>query len=225
MSLTLKKPAAWLLSLLSFAVVPWAQAQQCLEQLSAKQRQQEPVFVDVGDGTVLELRSRLMWYRCLLGQTYAADNPAQPCVGNPEFSSYDQASDRLLSFRFQNHSGWRLPTNAELRSMLSVACSEPPVNLDVFPDFVLGRYWSSTADYYDSTRIQALDFASGHNAYLYREIYAYLRPVRALASFELEDYQQLLVDYDAEPPRILYGARQADGTLERIVSPGCPRCD
>ena len=197
-------------------------AQQCLPQPSFEQAQREPVLVDLEDGVVMELRSRLMWYRCNFGQEF--DVSSQSCTGQPVFAEYGRIAEQLADFQQHGFDDWRIPSNAELRSLFRVACVAEDTSLSDLPDFVSERYWSSTVDYYDDLKLQAIDFASGHNAYLYSNIYAYARPVRSMVDHELENWDELLDRYGANERRTIYGRRLSDGTLELHEGAPCPLC-
>ena len=197
-------------------------AQQCLPQPSFEQAQREPVFVDLQDGVIIELRSRLMWYRCNFGQEF--DVSSQSCTGQPTFAQYGRTVEQLADFRQHGFNDWRIPSNAELRSLFRVACVAEDSKLSALPDLIADRYWSATMDYFDELRLQGIDFATGHNAYIYINIYAYARPVRSMVEHELENWDELLARYGADEKRIIYGRRLPDGTLELHEGAPCPLC-
>ena len=212
-----------LLSLcLSLSCSAFVIAQQCLPQPSFEQAQREPVLVDLQDGVIMELRSRLMWYRCNFGQEF--DVSSQSCTGQPIFAQYGRTVEQLADFQQHGFDDWRIPSNAELRSLFRVACVDDDSSLSALPDLISERYWSSTADYYDDFKLQAIDFATGDNAYLYVNIYAYTRPVRSMVAHELENWDGLLARYGADDKRTIYGRRLPDGTLELHEGAPCPLC-
>ena len=200
----------------------WLAAEQCIEQPGFDQAQREPVLVDLEDGVVIDLRSRLMWYSCNFGQSF--DMASQSCTGQPTFAEYGRILEQQASFQQHGFDDWRVPSNAELRSLFRVACSTTDSSLSALPNLISDRYWSSTPDYYDHYKLQAIDFATGHNAYLYSNIYAYMRPVRTMTGYELENWDDLLALHNADEKRVIYGARQPDGTLELHSGAPCPKC-
>ena len=199
----------------------WLAAQQCIEQPNFDQRQKEPVFVDLADGTVLELRSRLMWLRCNLGQEFQTES--QSCEGSPAFQHYELILEQVDELEYRGYDNWRVPSNSELRSVLRVACAED-ASLTALADFVSERYWTTTRDYYDNAKFQAVDFSDGYNDYLFVGLYAYSRPVRSLSTFEQEKWDELLEQFDANEKKLIYGVLQPDGSLELHSGAPCPRC-
>lgn len=113
------------------------------------------------DGTVTDTKTKLMWKRCSEGQS------GETCSGAASQYKWDDAMSKFRSgVSFAGYSDWRMPTIAELRTLVYCSngtppeeawdrwCSgkdhkageyqEPTINLTVFPDTPSYWYWSST---------------------------------------------------------------------------------
>jgi hypothetical protein len=94
-----------------------------------------------GDGTVTDKQTMLMWMRCSAGQTWSQGG----CEGAPKGFSVDDA--RQLA-RQVNDGGeyffndWRVPSVRELATIAEPNCSDPRIDLAVFPDTPPDFYWS-----------------------------------------------------------------------------------
>lgn len=130
------------------------------------------------DGTVTDRRSNLMWTRCSAGQTWTEDR----CVGDVRSLSFKSASTMVEDI---NRSGalffsdWRLPRIAELASIAERECSDPRIDLALFPGTPPEFYWTVTtrpqpADGY----VFALSFGPEGIRYVDKEQAAHLRLVR-----------------------------------------------
>jgi hypothetical protein len=101
-------------------------------------------FDDHGDGTVTDRRAMLMWLRCSAGQEWAGGE----CRGEPTRLSLAEADAYAAQL---NGSGehffndWRVPNLPELASIVERQCSDPRINLTVFPNTPSGFYWTSTS--------------------------------------------------------------------------------
>ena len=81
------------------------------------------------DGTVVARATRLMWARCLVGQSL--DNGA--CTGQPATVRWEDAVSAARLARLGGYSDWRLPNPKELLSIIDDRCAAPSLNADVFP--------------------------------------------------------------------------------------------
>lgn len=115
-------------------------------------------FTDNGDGTVTDQTTGLQWKRCSEGQTWAGGT----CTGALGVYTWQQALQRADSAGFAGRNDWRLPNIKELTSIVEEACSNPSIDLTVFPGMpsptyppstpttipggYAGSYWSSTPD-------------------------------------------------------------------------------
>ncbi len=97
-------------------------------------------FTDNGDGTVTHKTTGLTWKRCAEGQTWTGSN----CTGTAATYTYDQAA--ALTSSFAGKSDWRLPTIAELGTIVERSSVNPAINTTVFPGTPASVFWSGSAD-------------------------------------------------------------------------------
>jgi hypothetical protein len=102
------------------------------------------VFKDNGDGTVTDSRSKLVWQRSV-PSSYA---PA--CSGKSGSSStagdacsWDDAKKFCAGLSLAG-GGWRLPTEAELESLVDDSRTDPAIDLNAFPGTPSSYFWSSS---------------------------------------------------------------------------------
>lgn len=90
----------------------------------------------VQDDVVTDTRSQLMWTRCLLGATWNGTT----CEGKAASYGWQEAQDRLKTFIYAGYGDWRIPTLAELKTLVDNETETavptvkiPHVNQSVFP--------------------------------------------------------------------------------------------
>ena len=97
-------------------------------------------FNILGDGTVLAPATKLMWMRCLVGQTLSNN----VCTGTPSILVWANALNAAKAQTFAGHSDWRIPNVKELMSIMEDRCYSPSLNADLFPISLLYLAWTST---------------------------------------------------------------------------------
>lgn len=130
-------------------------------------------FIPQGDGTVVDKRTGLQWMRCNMGQTWTG----KTCSG--EAKEYDWHTAMKLRAEFAGYDDWRLPTIAELETLVYCrsgmskgrengmisACKgediDPTIAEKIFLDTVVDSYWSSSSDEYDDSDALAVMFYLG----------------------------------------------------------------
>lgn len=86
-------------------------------------------FTMHADGMVVARATRLMWARCLLGQSL--DNGL--CTGQATTMRWEDAVSAARLARLGGYGDWRLPNPKELLSIIDDRCAAPSLNADVFP--------------------------------------------------------------------------------------------
>lgn len=136
-------------------------------------------FEDNGDGTVTDRQSKLMWTRCSAGQKWTAGN----CSGMAGSYAWNAAEELVSEVNLAGtyfYSDWRVPQLRELSMLVERRCSNPRVNLIVFPNTPSGLYWTATSR--PGTRDQAfayvLDFGNEGIDYRAKDQQSYVRLVR-----------------------------------------------
>ena len=98
-------------------------------------------FTINSDGTVLHKTTGLIWKRCVQGQV------GTTCSGLPTQLSWQEALMSADEEGFAEQTDWRLPNIQELRTLVEIRCSNPAINIAVFPNTPTGSnisFWSST---------------------------------------------------------------------------------
>jgi hypothetical protein len=101
-------------------------------------------FTDHGNGTVTDVRTGLMWQRCMVGYTFSdngtpgtlADDSCTPSATTTFL--WQQALQDAVALNAQGGFGgfadWRLPNIKELISIVEHKCASPAINETIFPD-------------------------------------------------------------------------------------------
>jgi hypothetical protein len=98
-------------------------------------------FEDNGDGTVTDHMTTLMWMRCAAGQVWSCG----ACAGAPDGKSHDEATafaERVNTAGDYFFNDWQVPSLTELASIAELQCTDPRIDLAVFPDTPADFFWS-----------------------------------------------------------------------------------
>lgn len=106
-----------------------------------------PRFVDQGDGTVIDTANRLQWSKATL---------------TPKCISQHDALKLCEGLSLAGYGDWRLPTRAELLTLVDDTRHEPAINVDAFPDTKNDWYWTSTVCAWPSSLAWCVGFALGY---------------------------------------------------------------
>lgn len=101
---------------------------------------------------VLDTVTGLTWMRCPLGMllsfpTHSKRTDKLPpdqqykfdhCLGQAATPAWSSSIDSPYSSR-----GWRLPTRAELSTLVDGNCRNPAINPWIFPDTPVGEFWTA----------------------------------------------------------------------------------
>lgn len=116
------------------------------------------IYTDHQDGTITDLRTGLMWQKCSLGEDYR-DNT---CTGYVDGFDWEETREVIevvnIGTGTHGYNDWRLPTIAELRTLLDKACFNPTINTTIFPTTV-NWYWSSSQS--SENKIRVMNFTLG----------------------------------------------------------------
>lgn len=118
-------------------------------------------FVDNHDGTVTDSRSGLSWqqdinvsYAPTCTVRYANASTAEDAC------TWEQALSFCASLKLAG-GGWRLPTRAELETIVDFGRRGPSINIGFFPDTLSQPFWSSSPTVSSTANAWFLDFTSG----------------------------------------------------------------
>lgn len=129
------------------------------------------------DGTVVDTETGLMWRSCLQGVAGEACDEGEPLELNwadvLRYVSHLNARDG-----FAGHTDWRLPNIRELSTLVELQCSDPAINLAVFPNAAPSHVWSSSPSYFHTHYSWYVNFQTGAFTYGEREKAKAIRLVR-----------------------------------------------
>lgn len=136
------------------------------------------------NGTVTDLRTGLMWQRCLSG--LQGSNCSSGEAGafdriNVEVQARQANENKLLGY-----SDWRIPTVDELTSIVSSNCRSPAIDLTAFPGTPSTFVWSIPPNERHSHFSWHVHFNDGKPGYHYRDRRYKLRLVRTVESLAAE---------------------------------------
>lgn len=111
----------------------------------------DSIYQDNMDGTVTDTETGLTWAKCALGRYWdenvAGDSSDDECISSPDTISWQaalEAAQAANAGSFLGYDDWRLPNVNELVSLVESACTNPQINVNLFPDTVAGQYWTSS---------------------------------------------------------------------------------
>lgn len=133
-----------------------------------QQREAPPTvrFVDHGDGTVTDSTTGLMWSR---------DE-----VPGGEMN-HEKALAACAALTLAGHGDWRLPTRAELLTLVDDTRHNPALDTAAFPSCKSSWYWAGTLLASDSSCAWIVYFHNGYAYHRHRGYGAFVRAVRACA--------------------------------------------
>lgn len=104
----------------------------------------------LNNGTeVKDKKTNLIWQRCSVGQTWSGS-----CLGAATSLNWSQA------LAYAEGGIWRVPNIKELQSLLERSCTNPAINLAIFPN-TSNSAWSSSTFASVSSSAWYLNFYSG----------------------------------------------------------------
>ena len=140
-------------------------------------------FKDNSDGTITDLKTKLIWKKCIEGLTW--QSATNTCTDDPNVEDMMTWQEALAKAAQLNANGglagatnWRLPNIKELSSIIENACYGPSINLNVFPDSPSGIFWSSTPYIGANDYAWSVRFNYGQNSMNYKYDYYFARLVR-----------------------------------------------
>lgn len=130
------------------------------------------IYVDNGNGTVTDKTTGLIWQKCSVGQAYNQSGSGG-CTDPSDLATLEfNWQEALAAAKSANQSSllgfsdWRLPSVAELRTLVEKACYSPAINLTVFPNTADAVYWSASPDAYGNSYAWSVSFSLGYESYL-----------------------------------------------------------
>ncbi len=116
-------------------------------------------YSDNDDGTVTHAITGLTWKRCAEGQSW--DGNSKSCTGNAFTFTFEQT--KPLMSNFAGKSDWRLPTIAELKTIVEREKLNPTIHSAAFPNTSSHLFWSSSVPASELIGAWVVDFFYGGN--------------------------------------------------------------
>jgi len=79
--------------------------------------------------------------------------------------TWEEAITQFKDLVLDNHTGWRMPTREELRSIVDFSKITPSIFTNEFPRTAPGNYWTSTAHAFQKNHIWCIHFYNGNDNY------------------------------------------------------------
>lgn len=131
-------------------------------------------FVFYQNGTVLDTATGLLWKRCREGATLNNNGTLSnftddTCSSGAAKEGWQVALQRVENVNstggFAGYTDWRLPNIKELNSIVEVACHNPSLNQEVFPDPFIEttsfRFYASSPAAISGTSVWSIHFGAG----------------------------------------------------------------
>lgn len=135
------------------------------------------VLRDNGDGTVTDKETGLMWMKCSQGFT-DIDCTAGTALQYDWQGALAQAQSANAGVGTNGYIDWRLPSVAELASIVESACASPSIKESDFPATEADLYWTSSPYAANFNRAWAVDFSEGEDQFTQKDNSYYVRLVR-----------------------------------------------
>lgn len=111
------------------------------------------------NSTVIDFDSKLIWYRCSLGQNFNIDTGK--CDGSAVKLNHDEIKIALQQANEQLGGEWRLPSRQELEGLICSSCDAPKVNLKYFPGIESEPYWTGQRNWISPKNYWSVNFMTG----------------------------------------------------------------
>ena len=106
---------------------------------------------------VVDLERQIEWLRCSVGQRWNGSE----CSGNIVNLSLNMVPKALEIANEQLGGGWRLPSKAELKSIVCKECPSPKIDKEIFPNTDNAPYWTGDKSIFNSKFYVSINFHTG----------------------------------------------------------------
>ena len=106
---------------------------------------------------VVDLERQIEWLRCSVGQRWNGNE----CSGKIVNLSLDMVPKALDIANEQLGGEWRLPSQAELKSIVCKKCLSPKIDEKIFPNTDNAPYWTGDKSIFNSKFYVSVNFHTG----------------------------------------------------------------
>ena len=106
---------------------------------------------------VVDLERQIEWLRCSVGQRWDGGK----CAGEIINLSLDVVPKALDIAGEQLGGKWRLPSKAELKSIVCKECSSPKIDKEIFPNTDNAPYWTGDQSVFNRKFYVSVNFHTG----------------------------------------------------------------
>ena len=110
---------------------------------------------------VLDDQNKIEWLRCSLGQVWHKNT----CTGSVLSLNHEQIAQAIEQANDQIGGSWRLPSLAELESLVCEECGVPKIDQAIFPNTSPEPYWTGDRrdyKYFGVAPFFSVNFHTGH---------------------------------------------------------------
>ena len=136
-----------------------AQARQVCKELALLSSPTSRFTAD-NEGNTVDGVTLLMWMRCPIGQTWTQTSCQGEALRLNWAASLAQVQ-RINASGDHFYNDWRVPSLRELATVAERQCTQPRINLTVFPGTPSTPFWTGTASLQDAGQAYAVDFGVG----------------------------------------------------------------
>ena len=111
--------------------------------------------------TVKDLNTGTTWLRCSVGQAW--DPALETCTGEIVKLDHTQIAYAITEAKRQLGGNWRLPTHAELESLVCDDCPPPKIDSKRFPNISPEAYWTGDKNALNSKTFWSVSFMTGYS--------------------------------------------------------------
>jgi Protein of unknown function (DUF1566) len=109
--------------------------------------------------TVQDPARHLVWLRCSIGQTWNGHT----CLGEPQALNLQEAQQSSALARAELAGNWRLPSKAELESLVCRECQPLKIDGLLYPNTAPGAYWTQSVNTFNSSLYWSVSFQNGYS--------------------------------------------------------------
>jgi len=134
-------------------------AQDYCTQAARDNRPSTPTsdFIRLGNGVIEHRATGLQWAQCAAGQT-AVGNTCEGAASAFDWGQAREVVERVnRTGELGGHRDWRLPTVAELATIVEQCREAPAINTEVFPNTPWTGFWTATLHFDGQRRLDDYD--------------------------------------------------------------------